>query len=372
MNSGTPSYFNNVGLTMRLLLWKIPWIVIAVLSLYLLVYRWQVECLTLMPVDPVASVRQLIADNRYADAADQVQYFLEIVEDTERDQLLALAAEIETHRMSFKYQATKIIQEGLFDGGAQSDEMSAQLAGLLSSMLVIGDLRDLTREGLHWLHNEPTDEVVIALSTLGLLASASQLATVGATSQVKTGITVLSLAHKAGALPTWLRHHLVHLVQIGWESRSLQPVVSTLNTLHVLTKTAGLRSGLALLGRSRDLEGLHRMVALSKVLGPSTGPLVRIGGDTALTMAHQVETLGIDNIKRASRYGPEGLLAMQAYGAIRFIKYGVRLSKLAITYPWMRVLATWLLKVPIMLWVVGLVLGVLFGLPWSWRKMFMK
>lgn len=357
---------------MRLLLWKIPWITVAIFSLYLLVYRWQVECLTLTPVDPVATVRQLITDNRYADAADQVQYFLEIVEDTERDQLQALAAEIETHRMSFKYQATKIIQEGLFDGGAQSDEMSAQLAGLLSSMLVIGDLRDLTREGLHWLHNESTDQVVIVLSSLGLLASASQLATVGATSQVKTGITMLSLAHKAGALPTWLRHHMVQLVQIGWESRSLQPVVSTLNTLHVLMKSAGLRSGLTLLGRSRDLEGLHRMVALSKVLGPATGPLVRIGGDTAITMAHQVEALGIDNIKRASQYGPKGLLAMQRDGAVRFFKYGVRFTKLAMTYPWMGTVAKWLLNLPIMLWVCGLLLGVLFGLPWPWRKMFMK
>jgi hypothetical protein len=63
---------------------------------------------------------------------------------------------------------------------------------------------------------------------------------------------------------------------------------------------------------------------------------------------------------------------IQAHGAIRFIKYGVRLSKLAITYPWIGALAKWLLKLPIMLWVVGLLLGVLFGLPWSWRKRFMK
>jgi hypothetical protein len=357
---------------MRLLLWKIPWITVAIFSLYLLVNRWQVECLTLTPVDPVATVRQLIAEDRYPDAADQVQYFLEIADDTERDHLQALAAKIETHRTSFNYQATKIIQEGLFDGGAQSDEFSAQLAGLLSSLLVIGDLRDLTREGLHWLNNEPTDEVVIALSTLGVLASASQLVTVGATSQVKTGVTVLSLAHKVGALPIWLRQHLVHLARVGWESRSLQPVVSTLNTILVLMKSAGLRSGLALLGRSRDLDGLHRIVALSKVLGPSTGPLVRIGGDTAITLVNQVETLGIHNIKRASRYGPEGIRLIQAHGVIRFIKYGVRLSKLAITYPCLGALAKWLLKLPIMLCVVGLLLGVLFGLPWSWHKRFMK
>ncbi|NEX23477.1 hypothetical protein G3480_24845 [Thiorhodococcus mannitoliphagus] len=42
--------------------------------------------------------------------------------------------------------------------------------------MFIGDLRDLTKQGLHWARGEETDEVIAALATIGVVASAAQLA----------------------------------------------------------------------------------------------------------------------------------------------------------------------------------------------------
>ena len=354
---------------MRTWLWRIPWLILAACCLYLGCYRWQLELLTLTPIEPQAMVRGMIRNDQYAEAADQAQYFLDIAEDHERVELEALAAEIASHRSSMSYQTQKI-QEGLLTGS--SDELSGQVTGLATSLLVIGDVRDLVKEGLNWLQDEPTDEVIVALATLGMMASAGQVVTLGSSSPLKTGISVIKQAHQLGTLPPWLRAHLLKITHQVLAARSLIPILPIMQRMQTLLDSAGWRQALQGLGMTRDPGSLNRMAHLAQHLGPALGPLVRLGGDAALAIAPQIERLGVANLKLASRYGPQGLHTLAQLGPVRFVKYGARLAKLGYTYPWLATLAKYLLQVPPVVWVMGTILGLLFGLPWPWRKLLLS
>ncbi len=351
---------------MPLLLWRIGWLIMAAGCLYLLSCRWQWSLVTLTPFDPLVTTRVLMAEDKYAEAADQVQYFLDIAEDHERGELEALAAEIDSHRSSVSYQTQKIVQEGLLTGS--SDEVSGQIAGLASSLLVIGDVRDLVKEGLHWLHDEPTDEVVIALATIGLVASAGQIVTLGSTSPVKTGLSLATMAHKLGTLPPWLRAHLIKMTHQVLVTRSLVPILPIMQRMQIMMDHAGWRQALSLLPHTRDPGALNRLATLARHYGSATAPLVRLGGEAALAVAPHVEKLGLANLKLASRYGPEGIRTLQVIGPMRFIKYGSRLAKLGYSYPWLATLARALLAVPTYLWVIGGVVGIVLARPWPRSK----
>lgn len=354
---------------MRELLWRLPWLFFALVCLYILFYRWQLELLTLTPIDAVTTTRALMQQGQYAEAADQVGYFLDIAEDHERNELGALAAEIDNHRSRLDYQAEKI-QEGLLTGS--SDELSGQVTGLASSMLVIGDIRDLVKEGLHWVRDEEPDELIVALSGIGVVATAVQLISFGTTSPIKAGISVTKVAHQAGAIPPWLRQHLIQGSSKVLETRSLAPVIATITKIQRLIDHVRYRQGFELLGMTRDPGSLNRMAHLAQHLGPATVPLMRLGGDAALAIAPQVEKLGIANLKLASSYGPEGLRTLEVMGPVRFVKYGVRLAKWGYTHPWFATMAKYLLKVPPVIWVVGTIFGLLVGLPWPWRKLLLS
>lgn len=354
---------------MPLLLWRIGWLAMAAGCLYLLSCRWQLELLTLTPIEPQAMIRGMIANDNYSEAADQVAYFLTIAEDHERSELGALAVEIDSHRSSLSYQTQKV-QEGLLTGS--SDELSGQVTGLATSLLVIGDVRDLVKEGLNWLQDEPTDEVIVALATLGMMASAGQVVTLGSSSPLKTGISVIKQAHQLGTLPPWLRAHLLKITHQVLAARSLIPILPIMQRMQTLLDSAGWRQALQGLGMTRDPGSLNRMAHLAQHLGPALGPLMRLGGDAALPIAPQVEKLGVANLKLASRYGPQGLHTLAQLGPVRFVKYGARLAKLGYTYPWLATLAKYLLQVPPVVWVMGTILGLLFGLPWPWRKLLLS
>jgi hypothetical protein len=230
---------------MRTWLWRIPWLMVATCCLYLGSYRWHLELLTLTPIEPQAMIMGMMAQDHYAEAADQVQYFLDIAEDHERGELAALAAEIDSHRSRLDYQAEKI-QEGLLTGN--SDELSGQVTGLATSLLVIGDVRDLVKEGLNWLQDEPTDEVVIALATIGLVASAGQVVTLGSSSPLKTGITVIKQAHQLGTLPTWFRAYLIEITHHVLAARTLVPILPIMQIMQNFAEFSRMAPSLAGVG----------------------------------------------------------------------------------------------------------------------------
>jgi hypothetical protein len=195
---------------------KLILLFIVLVAVGVLWQRAQLSVLALSRIDPVPETRQLVEQERYAEAADYLGFFMDYAYVQADPAAQALQQEIDAVRGSLRYQASKL-GEGLLDG--TSDEALGQAAGVATDFFVVGDLRDLGKQGVNWVQGEETDEVVAALATIGVLASPAQLvsgaATVGtagaaapsvaAATAVKGGTTILKAARKLGKLPPWLR-----------------------------------------------------------------------------------------------------------------------------------------------------------------------
>ena len=131
----------------------------------------QLAVLALTRTDPLPRTRELVAQERYAEAAQYLDYFMAYGYVRGDPAAQHLAREIAARRESLAYQAGKAA-EGVWSG--QSDEAVGQAAGVISDFLVIGDLRDLARQGWLYAQGEETDPVLIALASLGVAATAVQ------------------------------------------------------------------------------------------------------------------------------------------------------------------------------------------------------
>lgn len=101
------------------------------------------------------------------------------------------------------------VWNGFFKGDTASE---AALSGsFVADMTGVGDARDLVREGNSYLTTGSYDPVVLTLSVVGLASTVTTYLTAGSAAPVRTGLTVLKAAKKAGSLPDPLVRELGEL-----------------------------------------------------------------------------------------------------------------------------------------------------------------
>ena len=87
---------------------------------------------------------------------------------------------------------------GFFSGKADN---GATLAGSVTSdFTVVGDIRDIYKEGGAYIKDEPYDKFVLSLSVIGVGLSAATIGSLGAAALPKVGVSVLKVAKKSKAL----------------------------------------------------------------------------------------------------------------------------------------------------------------------------
>lgn len=324
-------------------------------------------------VDPLPQAQALVNEERYAEAADYLRFFMQYDYVSENPEAVALFETINTKRESWLYQASKLV-EGVLEG--TSDETVGKAAGIATDFLVIGDIRDLTAQGINWTTGEKVDPVVTALSTLGLLATGAQIAGSGATvatggaaaptvvgaTAAKSGVVILKTARKLGKLPPWLGKTLVRAAQTVTSTKSFASLSDTFTDVSKLARTRG---GFHLLSESTDALSLRRMATFAEQFGEDTATLYRLGGEAVVKAAQRTGELGKDAIKLAATYGQDGLRMLDRCGATTFLKLSSRGAKIAYKGDLFHLAARLLLHLP--RWMLfGLVaLGVWVWLPWA-------
>lgn len=351
--------------------WKILVSILALASASALWQQAQLQVLALSRIDPVPETRQLVESGRYAEAADHLDYFMRYDYVRQDPEAVALQERITQVRDSLGYRADKL-SEGLLTGS--SDETIGQVAGVATDFLVIGDLRDLSHQAVELSRGGEVDEVVTALATIGLVASATQIAstagtaaTAGATAPatvaattVKTGVSLLKAARKAGKLPSWLGRTIVDGARSVKQTGRLDALNQLFGDLYQLARTRG---GLTLLSHTQDAASLSRMARFAATFGERSATLFRIGGEAALRMTQRADELGVSAIESAATYGQAGLRLLDDLGAIRFVKYSARAARVAYKGEVFQWLARWLLSLPTWLLAAITALGVLVWIP---------
>ena len=77
----------------------------------------------------------------------------------------------------------------------------AALAGTaVGDLFVVGDLRDLTREGIHAARGESVDKLVVGLAAAGVAITAGTYATLGVAVPLRAGLTLIKAAVRTGRI----------------------------------------------------------------------------------------------------------------------------------------------------------------------------
>ena len=272
-----------------------------------------------------------------------------------------LAREIAARRESLAYQAGKAA-EGVWSG--QSDEAVGQAAGVISDFLVIGDLRDLARQGWLYAQGEETDPVLIALASLGVAATAVQAGgaaaaapsggatapAVAAAATAKSGLSALKWLRRANALPGWLGEMLMRAAARLRQPRRLSEMAHELAGLKgILADVSALAAtpgGARLLAATTDAASLSRAARLARAHGARAAVLQDITGAPLAESLALTERMGPAAVQRAATYGRQGLRALNEMGAARFAKYSARAAKVAYKGQALRLAARWLVTLP--------------------------
>jgi hypothetical protein len=224
----------------------------------------------------------MVAEERYADTADYLDFLMAYHYVKQDPAARALHAEIESVRGSLSYRAGKL-SEGLLKG--TSDETIGQAASVVTDIFVIGDIRDLANQVANVVQGEDVDEVVTALASIGLVATGAQLASIGATAgaaaptvaastTAKGGIIIFKSARKLGELPPWLDKAIIKGAKRVKQTKKLDAVTDLFNDVYRVAKTRG---GLNLLSETTDAASLRRMAKLADAAAakPMTPVLLR-------------------------------------------------------------------------------------------------
>jgi len=278
---------------------------------------------TLTRIDPIPHTKALINEEKYVDAHTYLSYFMQFKYVSQNPKAQALLTNIQKKRNSLDYQSGKIA-EGLLTG--TSDELSGQMAAIGSDFLVIGDIRDLALEGTHYFKDEEVDPVLVSLSTIGLVASASTLFTLGSSAVVKSGVSLLKLAQKSKRIPTWLNSYLIREAKIIRKTKDISNIKPLFTTLDAIHKEVGLQETLKLLSYSKNFKALKTLSKLTKRYGVKTTTLLKLSDKQIITHANVLNKVNQKTIFLASSYGSNGFVHLIKGGEKNFIKTTKRIK----------------------------------------------
>ena len=308
------------------LLYKISLIGIIVLSSTLLYQKHTYAYHTLTRIDPLPHTKELISQNNYIDAQEYLEYFMQFDYVAQKPEAQKLLKDIKTKRGSLEYRSAKVY-EGLTTG--TSDEIEGQISAIGSDFFLIGDLRDLAIEGTHYFKDEKVDKVLVSLSTIGLVASASTFFTFGAVAPAKGGISVLKLAHKSNKIPTWLGKYLALQTKQIRKTKSIATVKPLLKNISDIKEQVGLKNTLKILSNTKNIHELKAMSKLSKHYGKNTALMLDISNAKLLTRTNTLRQYNKSTVKLATTYGRNGFTQLLKGGEKNFIKTTKRMKAYA-------------------------------------------
>ncbi|WP_216601334.1 hypothetical protein [Vreelandella azerica] len=310
--------------------------------------------LALTRIDPLPETRSLIAEERYAEAADYLGFFMTYDYVGNSPEAQILYQQIEESRSQWRYQLGKL-SEGLLRGS--SDETIGQIASVATDFMVIGDIRDLANQGVNLAQGEDVDEVMVALASLGVLATGAQVASgvgtaasggaaapaVAGTTVTKSSLITLKTARRLGQLPGWLGRSMVTAARQARETRRLGQLKTLFRDINVLASTRG---GMRMLAKTQDAVELRRAARFAETFGHQSASLYRVGGQVAMDVAQGAGRLGKGTILLAATFGQKGLVALDKVGALRFTKLISRGGKMVYKGDVLTLIAKMLLALP--------------------------
>ncbi len=288
----------------------------------------QDEINALVRINPIPITKKMIDEKKYADAYEYLSFFMNYKYVNSNPEAIELLEYIKEIREDNEYKTQKIV-EGILIG--KSDELHGQVAALISDLFVFGDIRDLTIEGYNYLSNNEVDEVLVALSTIGVVATSMSIVSGGTTTTIKPIISFLKFTQKSGKLPKWVGAYIVNLAKNVRKSGNLKDIKIFFTNIHDLISFTGLKGGVKLLSKTSDLKSFNSSIFFAKQFGKNSSVLFRIVGNDVVSIYKNISKKGIS--KRvflfASTFGKAGIKRLDKIGEKRFLKSLAKSAKVS-------------------------------------------
>ena len=200
---------------------------------------------------------------------------------------------------------------GLITG--EADDVASLSGTVTGDLFVIGDIRDVLREGKHLAMGEDTDRLVLSLAAAGLAVTAATYVSVGAASPLRAGLSLVKDARKVGrlgeGLAAWagrsarevvdapaLRQAVTSgsvlrpgetatAIRAAFRAEKADALVGLAKDVGRVTEKAGSRGALDTLKIAEDPQDVARAARLAKAEGGRTRAILKILGRGALLLA---------------------------------------------------------------------------------------
>ncbi len=158
------------------------------------------------------------------------------------------------------------------------------ISSTVTDFLVIGDVRSLVWEAAKWWRNEPHDDFIVALASIGLLSTALTYGSGGTAAPAKGSLSLLKVAKEANKISAPLQKSLIRVFKEAERTRSLKRLRPISDAIYQLARTPNIkmRDFLTIISRSDNVSDLRLMPKVAKAYGRKTGKLLSLGGDDSL------------------------------------------------------------------------------------------
>lgn len=172
---------------------------------------------------------------------------------------------------------------------------SASLAGALAADLtVIGDLRDLAREGSKMAQGEEHSDLILALAAAGVAITAATYVTAGGAAPARFGISVLKAARRTGAMTAEFAADLGRRVakaaspvagaapEANRGARALAALSGTATELRAVGSAVGAAETVRLMKYVRSVDDLPELRRFAERFGARSRAVAEMTGRASL------------------------------------------------------------------------------------------
>jgi hypothetical protein len=257
---------------------------------------------SLPPMDYIGEVRNLRAEHRYAEALMVAESGKDEVQGRDREVLLAEMQEIRDEQESVVRRGKELLRGALVGEG---DSLEALIGAVATDMFVVGDIRDLVIQGGRLAVDGNSDELILALSAVGLLTTVMP--------EIDWVAAFLKVAKKGGALSKRMIEALVRVFRRATDTRdyaNLKRVFGTFQTLIEKATPAGALRLLRHLDDTKDVE----VVANFLKRQPAGGFVMHVAGKEGVDLLKGSARGAEEVLVQAAKKGNSGMAWLRSGG----------------------------------------------------------
>lgn len=305
-------------------------------------------------INPKAYAQMFLAAERHKDAEDYVEFYRSLpgVSSDEAARLEPILYEARQKRSSLSYKASQTLKGFLL---GSSDEDYGKAAELASIIVGVSDVRDLITAGRSWVADEEVDAVTTTLAAAGLALTAVSVGPQAPLVQsAKVGMGIVKVAARAGKISKPLRQSLkttvAKLFTKGSAQAAFEELARPMAQLSAYAARSDLGNAFEVVGRSRSLDEMPRVIKAAEQFGDKAGAVLRFGGRDVVAATQR---RGAQEVLAVSKYGDNAVSALKNVSARKLLHDIKR---------WSAIAASSLLRaLDVVLWIVEAVLSILAG-----------